>query len=173
MNSHCVDVHLSHVIVVMFSCCQIEFVVLEACTITYRGENTRSHVVLVGGNDDFVEQLIIINGTVQVSVKTKMLAQHQIYHAKNVCMIGSFGTNPWGLNDTSGNVAEWTLDCYNKNYNGAPINGSAWQDGDCSKRVVRGGSFSNAGNGISNTRREKYNAGSKLSHIGFRVVREK
>ena len=87
--------------------------------------------------------------------------------------IGSFDANPWGLHDTSGNVAEWTLDCYNSNYDGAPTDGEAWQDGDCSKRLVRGGSFSNAGNGSNNARREKYRAGSKLTHIGFRVVRPK
>jgi len=85
--------------------------------------------------------------------------------------IGLFEPNPWGLHDTSGNVAEWTQDCYNPNYEGAPDDGSPWHDGDCSKRVVRGGSFSNAGSGSTNTRREKYNAGSKLTHIGFRVVR--
>lgn len=87
--------------------------------------------------------------------------------------IGMFEPNPWGLYDTSGNVAEWTQDCYNPNYQNAPNDGTAWHDGDCSKRIVRGGSFSNAGSGSTNTRREKYNAGSKLSHIGFRVVREK
>jgi len=87
--------------------------------------------------------------------------------------IGSFAANPWGLHDTTGNVAEWTLDCFNKNYTGAPADGSAWQDGDCSKRVVRGGSFSNTGSSSTNTRREKYPAGTKLTHIGFRVVREK
>lgn len=87
--------------------------------------------------------------------------------------IGSFPANPWGLHDTTGNVSEWTLDCFNKNYQGAPTDGSAWQNGDCSKRIVRGGSFSNAGNNSTNTRREKYPAGSKLSHIGFRIVRKK
>lgn len=87
--------------------------------------------------------------------------------------IGSFEPNAWGIHDTTGNVAEWTLDCYNRNYEGAPADGSAWQDGDCSKRVVRGGSFSNTGNSSTNTRRDKYPAGSKLTHIGFRVVREK
>ncbi len=87
--------------------------------------------------------------------------------------IGSFEQNPWGLYDTSGNIAEWTEDCYSPNYDGAPTNGSAWYDGDCSKRVVRGGSFSNASSAVTNTRRDKYNAGTKLTHIGFRIVREK
>jgi formylglycine-generating enzyme required for sulfatase activity/serine/threonine protein phosphatase PrpC len=87
--------------------------------------------------------------------------------------VGSFEANAWGLYDTSGNVAEWTLDCFNRNYEGAPGDGSAWQDGDCSKRIVRGGSFSNTGDGSTNTRRKSYPAGAKLSHLGFRVVREK
>ena len=87
--------------------------------------------------------------------------------------VGSFEANPWGLYDTSGNVAEWTLDCFNRNYEGAPGDGSAWQDGDCSKRIVRGGSFSNTGDGSTNTRRKSYPAGAKLSHLGFRVIREK
>lgn len=86
---------------------------------------------------------------------------------------GSFEANPWGLYDTSGNVSEWTEDCYSGNYNGAPTDGSARHDGDCSKRVVRGGSFINAASGITNTRREKHNAGTRLTHIGFRVVRGK
>ena len=42
-----------------------------------------------------------------------------------------------------GNVFEWTEDCWNENYNGAPNDGSAWVRGDCSQRVVRGGSFDN------------------------------
>ena len=87
--------------------------------------------------------------------------------------IGSFEANPWGLYDTSGNVSEWVLDCFTRNYEGAPDDGSAWQDGDCSKRMVRGGSFSNTGDGSTNTTRKSYPAGAKLSHLGFRVVREK
>jgi formylglycine-generating enzyme required for sulfatase activity len=39
--------------------------------------------------------------------------------------------------------------------------------------MVRGGSFSNTGDGSTNTTRKSYPAGAKLSHLGFRVVREK
>lgn len=34
--------------------------------------------------------------------------------------------NAFGLHDMSGNVREWVQDCWHDNYNGAPIDGSAW-----------------------------------------------
>src|ERR1700693_3027602 len=40
-----------------------------------------------------------------------------------------------------GNVWEWTEDCYHHDYAGAPSDGSAWTAGDCSLRVLRGGSW--------------------------------
>ena len=55
--------------------------------------------------------------------------------------VGSFRPNPFGLYDMIGNVEEWTADCWNSNYNGAPADGRAWQQGDCKHRVIRGGSF--------------------------------
>jgi len=55
--------------------------------------------------------------------------------------VGSFGPNPWGLFDMLGNVWQWTEDCWNDSYVGAPDDGSAWQSGDCDRRVLRGGSW--------------------------------
>ena len=40
-----------------------------------------------------------------------------------------------------GNVWEWVADCGNDGYQGAPSDGSAWLQGDCSERVLRGGAF--------------------------------
>ena len=48
---------------------------------------------------------------------------------------------PWGLYDTHGNVWEWVEDCWNDSYEGAPADGSAWTNGDCGRRVLRGGSW--------------------------------
>ena len=86
--------------------------------------------------------------------------------------VGSFAPNPFGLNDTAGNVAEWVQDCWHENYNSAPSDGSAWEGGDCSTRVVRGGAYSSPPQSIRHTKRDKFKANSKYDFIGIRVVRE-
>ncbi len=55
--------------------------------------------------------------------------------------VGSYRANRFGLHDMHGNVWEWVEDCYADSYSGAPTNGSARTSGDCSRRVLRGGSW--------------------------------
>ena len=57
--------------------------------------------------------------------------------------VGSFLPNNWGLHDVAGNVSEWTADCANDTYHGAPGDGTAWESGDCGYRMVRGGASYN------------------------------
>jgi formylglycine-generating enzyme required for sulfatase activity len=52
-----------------------------------------------------------------------------------------FQPNAWGLFQVHGNVYDWVEDCYHDSYVGAPSDGSAWVSGDCSRRVIRGGSW--------------------------------
>ena len=60
---------------------------------------------------------------------------------KQTAPVKSFAPNAYGLYDMHGNVWELTQDCWNGSYTGAPADGSVWQSGDCSYRVLRGGSW--------------------------------
>ncbi|MDH3411461.1 MAG: SUMF1/EgtB/PvdO family nonheme iron enzyme [Gammaproteobacteria bacterium] len=86
--------------------------------------------------------------------------------------VGSFAPNPFGLNDTAGNVAEWVQDCYHPDYRGAPADASVWEGGDCTFRVARGGSFSNPATSLRSRKRAKLRGNNGYDNVGFRVVRE-
>jgi formylglycine-generating enzyme required for sulfatase activity len=55
--------------------------------------------------------------------------------------VQSFAPNPWGLYQVHGNVFEWVEDCSNPDYKGAPGDGTAWLDGHCPSRMLRGGAW--------------------------------
>ena len=56
--------------------------------------------------------------------------------------VGALVANDWGLYDVHGNVWEWTQDCWNRRYDGGPVDGSAWESGgDCRLAPLRGGSW--------------------------------
>ena len=85
---------------------------------------------------------------------------------------GSFPANPWGLHDMHGNVEEWVQDCRNDNYEGAPKDGSAWTDGDCSLRVVRGGSWDDFVWSLRSASRDWYARTNRLDNLGFRLAQD-
>ena len=85
--------------------------------------------------------------------------------------VGSFGANGFGLHDVHGNVREWTEDCPNANYRGAPVDGSAWNQGECGKRVVRGGSYGNAWTDLRAASRSSNPAEYQYRDLGFRIAR--
>lgn len=85
---------------------------------------------------------------------------------------GSYKPNPFGLHDMNGGVAEWVADCWNKDYAGAPADGSVWQRGNCRKRVLRGGSWRNGLADITDTARNVYDQDVRYLNNGFRVARD-
>ena len=85
--------------------------------------------------------------------------------------VGSFAPNGWGLHDMHGNVWEWVQDCWNRNYLGAPEDGTAWNSGDCSRRVMRGGSWSDYPRHLRSAARYWYSTGIGSNIIGFRLAR--
>jgi Sulfatase-modifying factor enzyme 1 len=69
------------------------------------------------------------------------------------------------------NVWEWLEDCYHENYNGAPADGSAWISGNCSNRVVRGGSWIDSPNILRSAYRFGYATDYRIFVLGFRLGR--
>ena len=93
-------------------------------------------------------------------------------HPRQPTRVGYFKPNPYGVYDTAGNVAEWVHECFHPDYNGAPADGSAWEGGDCTRRVVRGGSFSGASSAARSAKRDKLSPIQGYDNVGIRVVRE-
>ena len=85
--------------------------------------------------------------------------------------VGSFGANGWGLHDMLGNVWEWTEDCWNDSYAGAPSDGSAWEFGNCARRVLRGGSWFSSPSVLRAAGRYRVSSGVRFDVNGFRVAR--
>ena len=97
--------------------------------------------------------------------------------------VGSFKANGWGLYDMHGNVDEWVRDCWNEDYEGAPTDGSAWMSGDCTRHVVRSGSWNDNPYVLESAFRYakppptphplmNWNWTPESGGIGFRIVRD-
>jgi formylglycine-generating enzyme required for sulfatase activity len=86
--------------------------------------------------------------------------------------VGSFMVaNAFGLFDMHGNVWEWCLDHWNANYKDAPVDGSAWLNGDeKSDRVVRGGSWISNPRNCRSASSGHSSPDSRNNNLGFRVV---
>ncbi len=85
--------------------------------------------------------------------------------------VGEKKDNQFGLYDMHGNILEWTQDCWYGNYAGAPSDGSAWTVGDCSRRVLRGGSWLNNPISLRSAYRIGFSSARRSFSTGFRIAR--
>ena len=86
-------------------------------------------------------------------------------------MVGRRRANELGLFDMSGNVREWTRDCWHGSYDGAPDDGRAREDGDCGRRVIRGGSWHGKPDHVRSANRFWYATSFRNNNLGFRIAR--
>jgi formylglycine-generating enzyme required for sulfatase activity len=84
--------------------------------------------------------------------------------------VGNYPQNRFGLYDMGGTVDQWTDDCWHKNYQGAPTDGSPWITGDCASRVIRSGSWKNDARYVRPSNRDSYDTGVRYPTHGLRVA---
>jgi len=87
--------------------------------------------------------------------------------------VASKDANGFGLHDMLGNVWEWVEDCWHDDYSGdPPADGSAWEQEGCTYRVLRGGCWGLAANGLRVSNRSgDFPDGYTIPGPGFRCAR--
>jgi formylglycine-generating enzyme required for sulfatase activity len=96
-----------------------------------------------------------------------MMGREDILSTKPV---GTYEPNAFGLHEMLGNVAQWVADCANPSFAGAPQDGSAWLEGDCAKRISRGGTWHSNWNELASYR-EAIQPDQRRNDTGFRVAK--
>lgn len=76
-----------------------------------------------------------------------------------------------GALDMSGNLWEWTEDCWHGSYDEAPNDGSAWVFPECGKRTIRGASFYHHAQTIRTSQRYGIYSTFRAAYFGARCVR--
>jgi len=84
--------------------------------------------------------------------------------------VGSRLPNPWGVHDMLGNVWEWCEDKYHGNYDGAPVDGSAWSSGRSQSRMMRGGSWYDIPQNCRSATRNSGRMELRYQTVGFRLA---
>ena len=87
-------------------------------------------------------------------------------------IIGCKKPNHWGLYDMNGNVWEWVQDEWHEDYNGAPSDGTAWEEGSTLDRVSRGGSWYCSTGFCRSAARFRREPENRFGNLGFRLLRE-
>ena len=133
------------------------------------GSSTRFHF----GNDE--RDLCTYGNVADLTAKEKYkdwsVADCRDGHV-NTAIVGSFKANAFGLHDFHGNVWEWVQDCFKESYAGAPVDGSAATDGNCTNRVVRGGSWIGNPLGVRSGSRFQATPTLRDNWVGLRLARQ-
>jgi len=108
-------------------------------------------------------------------------------YRKQTTPVGMFPANAWGLHDMHGTVWEWCLDHWHESYEGAPKDGSAWENmperkktatkkkvsdtvSNEESRLLRGGSWDDFPGGCRSASRGHGRPAFASLSVGFRVV---
>jgi formylglycine-generating enzyme required for sulfatase activity len=97
-------------------------------------------------------------------------ASRRIGAEADLAVVGSKPPNAWGLFDMIGNVQQWTEDCGNDTFDGAPTDGSAWLSGKCGLRIIRGNIWDSSALDLRVTARTAGTVEWKHVWTGFRVA---
>ena len=90
--------------------------------------------------------------------------------AEQPIKVGSLKPNPFGLYDMGGGVDQWVEDCWHRNYQGAPADGSAWVETQCPSHVMRSGSWRTDASYVRPSNRDSYDTNVRYPTHGFRVA---
>ena len=107
-------------------------------------------------------------------------------HEGGTTAVSNYAANAFGLFNMHGNVGEWIADCWYRTYAGdieqarernpfrpkvsAPLTGVSWEKSNCTRRVVRGGSWKSAELEIDSRFRDSQIPSVREDDLGFRVV---
>ena len=91
----------------------------------------------------------------------------------NTAPADAFPSNAFGLYGATGNVFQWTADCWiDGGYADASARASARGTASCAQRIIRGGSWLNGWRGLRAAMRDRDRPQDRYTNIGIRVARE-
>jgi formylglycine-generating enzyme len=91
----------------------------------------------------------------------------------NTAPVGSLESNQFGVYDMIGNIAEWVEDCYSPSRDTLSDTGasSSIAASECSRRIVKGGSWGTLAHNLRTAERIPYPATHRDDSVGIRVAK--